>query len=710
MKGLVSKICAICNMMKLGGILIIAMFWGACSRDEVPDRQENPLGSVSDSVSETVSPDYLPIDWDYTKIQSMDLNTGEFSLRFDGGKIPDFRDNVSLVVLQTDTWAYLRRVIHTQVDGSVATLQTIEATMEELFHDTEFTLVIGDDNVSRLVSSDNVITPARIVEVYEDNSYKVVYDKDQSRAEYIKIDPEIPISLFYIDRSGQSLNMEFGNISVTNLSLEAEQYVHSLTSTLLMHVGFGPAVNTKKITEKYKAKVSDIEDFNCRMSLDLLSRTRLKLSASHSFKKKGEVELQAPIYLFYTFMIGTVPVFFTENVKLKAAYEFGVEGNFSSTVGYEVDGNFTMGLEYEKGKKITSYTDHSFSSGFYPFEFKLDSPSLYSKLSIYPEITLKIYGTIGPKFAIVPYAESRLFSGYVIPQFNGWSNQFNLGLDMQLGGEITFLGLKGEIGVSKQIASKEVYRAPKFIRLSSPADGTEVELGKPVMVEFSVTGERTPLLSPVGKEEPVMMALVHFKSTGGTVVGKEYAMTDSNGKVRIEWIPMEKGASLSAVILDQDGTELDRATFTPVQDEEGNASIVGTWERVKTEVKMIYEGKLLYTLSSSPSDYGYRDFWVLREDGTIDGYDTDAVGWPYGTYTFADGILNVHYLNDSGSDENTAVIKLTNSELVVRNVAEDTETHWTWKIATTYYIRITDQDLIDRIDQATKRNPAKWWK
>lgn len=710
MKGLISKICFICRRMRFGGILIMVMALSACNQNEVPEQQGTSPDPAPDSPEEIISPDYLPIDWDYTEIQSMDLNTGKFSLRFNGGKIPDFRDNLSLVVLQTDTSAYLRRVMSVQVNGDMATLQTIEATMEELFRDTELTLAIGEGDDSRLISSGDVYTPARIVEVYEDNSYKVVYDKNQSRAEYTEIDPEIPIPLVDIDRSGQSLNVEFGDIAATGLSLEAERYVHSLTNTLLMQVKFGPAVNTKKITEDYKAKVSDIQYFNCKMSLDFLSQTRLKLSASRAFKKKSEVELQAPIYWLYTFFIGPVPVFFKEDVKFKAAYEFGMESKFSSTFGYEMNGNFTMGIEYKKGGKITPFIDHSFSSGSYPFEFQLNSPSIYSKLSIYPEIALKVYGTIGPKFAVVPYAENRLYTGHIIPQFYGWSNQFNLGLDMQLGGEITFLGMKGEIGVSKPIASKEIYRAPKFIKLSSPANGTEVELGNPVMVEFAVTGERTPLLSSVGKEEPVKMALVHFKSAGGTIVGKEYAMTDNNGNVQIEWIPTEKNASLSAVILDQDGTELDIATFTPMQDEEENVSVVGTWEKVKTEVQMIYQGQLVYTSSSSPSDYGYRDFWVLREDGTIDGYDTDAIAWPYGTYTFTGNTLNIHYLNDSGSEETAPVIRLTNSELVVQNVTEDPDSELNKTIATTFYVRVTNQDLIDRIDQATEKNPAKWWK
>lgn len=708
MNSLFSKICSIRVGIKLGGILIMLILLSSCKQDDVPEQESN-LPDL-DPTEDFVSQDYLPINWECTEIKSMDLNTGEFSLCFNGGKIPDFNDNCPLVVLQTDTSGYLRRVIDAKANGNTVTLQTIEATMEELFHDTEFTLAIGENTDSRLISSGNVYTPARIVEIYSDNTYKVVYDKSQSRADYTEIKPETPIKLINIDRSGSSLNVDFGDIASTGISLEAEKYVHSLTNTVLMHVNFGPAVNTKEITKDYKAKVSDIKDFTYKNSFDFLSQTSIRLSSSRALKLGKDVTLQAPLYFLYVYFVGPVPIFFKENVEFKAAYELGIEDKFSSTFGYEMKGNIVTEIKYKKGEAIKTSIKDSFSSECYPFECKMNNPSIYSKLSIYPEVGIKIYGTIGPNFAIVPYAENRLFANLVTPQFIGWSNQFNLGLDMMLGGEITFLGLKGNISTNKPIASKEVFCAPKYIRLSAHSDGAEVELGRPVTVTFKVTGERTPLFSSLVEEEPVELALVRFTSVDGTIDGKEYATTDSNGNVQIRWIPTGKNASISAVILDQDGKELDKATFTPSQDEEENVSIVGTWEKIKTEVQMIYQGELLYTSSSSPSDYGYRDFWVLREDGTIDGYDTDAVAWPYGTYTFTGSALNVHYLNDSGSDEIAPVIKLTKSELVVRNITEDPDSPLNKSIATTYYERVTNQNLIDKIDQKTQNNPAKWWK
>lgn len=138
-----------------------------------------------------------------------------------------------------------------------------------------------------------------------------------------------------------------------------------------------------------------------------------------------------------------------------------------------------------------------------------------------------------------------------------------------------------------------------------------------------------------------------------------------------------------------------------------DSPIVGTWERVRTVTKWEYRGEITYSSSSSPSDYGYRDFWVIRADGTFDGYDTDAVAWPYGTYTFTGGSLQLHYYD--GQSESAPIKKLTSSELVISAIPVQHDPNEIQILTTDYYVRVTDQALIDQIDRATANNPAKWW-
>lgn len=241
----------------------------------------------------TVSPDYVAIDWNDAKIESMNLSAGEFTLAFSGNNKPDFEDGLSIVVLQTDTSAYLKRVMHSSVSGNKVTLQTQDATMEELFRNTEFTLSIGERAQTKLITSQgNIISPSKIVRVYEDNSYEVVYDETaMTRSDYVEIDPTLPVPIFSIDHSNASVAAIWeesggGPTISAGVSLTAEKFVHSLTATYNMHFKFSPAVYEKKITDNLKVNISEVEEFSYTPGLDFKSQTLYSLSANTNYTWK----------------------------------------------------------------------------------------------------------------------------------------------------------------------------------------------------------------------------------------------------------------------------------------------------------------------------------------------------------------------------------------------------------------------------------------
>lgn len=571
--------------------LILTCFLNSCSKDEKelivePDNPENPVPDNPDdpdTSDDIVSPDYVDIDWTKTKIQSQNLNSGEFTLVFDENEIPSFQDSLSIVVLQTDTSAYLRRIMDTQVNGKTVVLKTINATMEELFHDVEFTLSVGEDQTRLITSKGNTYTPNKIVQIYSDKSYNVLYDKTNTRNDYIEIDPSIPIPLYNMNLSGQSLNVVFGEEdNSTSISIEAEEFIQSLTNTISLHFKFGPAVNEKEIDENFRVKISDVEEFSCKVGLNMQSLSKLKFSTSKEYKIEEDVDLLPPLYNFYTFFIGPVPVFFTQDLHLKAACELEINGTASVDFGYQLKGDCALGIEYAKGGGLKPVQDHNFEAQMSPWTLEnnvyLDSLSTYGKLAICPELSLKLYNCMGPSFGISPYIEGDLHIGHMVSQFYGWSNLLNTGLDLQLGGKVDFFDsdiFKAEINYTIPVAEKEIYKAPKYIKTLTPEDETKVEIGQPVKVDFLVTSALSPLFSKNEIEEPVAMALVHFQGTGNSQTSQKYAQTNMEGIAEIEWTPAEAGDTLIATILDQNGKELGKAIFTPEIEKE--FTIVGRW-------------------------------------------------------------------------------------------------------------------------------------
>ena len=630
----------------------------ALSNQEVKRAAMIVLPVLEAGSDETISPDYVAIDWNHAKIESMNLPAGEFTLAFSGNDKPDFEDGLSIVVLQTDTSAYLKRVMRSSASGNKVTLQTQDATMEELFRNTEFTLSIGEGAQTKLITSQgNIITPSKIVKVYEDNSYEVVYDETaMTRSDYVEIDPTLPIPIFRIDHSNTSVAAIWeepgdGPTISAGVSLTAEKFVHSLTATYNMHFKFSPAVYEKKITDNLKVNVSEVEEFSYTPGLDFRSQTLYSLSANTNYTWKKEADITKLAMALYTFFIGPVPVFFTQDGAVKASLEIGMEGKVSAECGVDLGSNLTAGIKYEKGKGISPVIDGGFTPQIHPFKCQLGS-SVYAKASVYPEVGVKLYGFIGPKFAIVPFVESRFSSTPLALSYTNWSNTLGLGVDVTLGGGVEFFNWEGiNIEFTKNFLKGELYRAPKKIELIDPQNNYEVEVNTPVEVTFKVTDAWTiPFTEP--KENPVEDALVQFKGTGNSIISQEYVWTDENGYVKTTWTPTSSGDVLCAMILDENKEILSEAYFVPKMEE---PPIVGKW----------WQPWVGWTAEPPHSRIYLENVLEFYEDGTfkweknptkknnaqeaVDGETNMQIGWAIGThykivkgyYTYIDGVIEL---------------------------------------------------------------------
>ena len=166
--------------------LLVILLSTGCSKENEPDASDKPVPS-----GEGMST-YVPIDWEQTDIQSFNPETGELSLVFTGGNVPTFEDGYSLLVVETDTSAYIRRVMQSAVSSNIARLQTIGADMTELFSNTEFSFSFTP-SASRTetkagtmasIDANGVLHPVKIVVQAEDGSFQTLYDiKTQTRVE-----------------------------------------------------------------------------------------------------------------------------------------------------------------------------------------------------------------------------------------------------------------------------------------------------------------------------------------------------------------------------------------------------------------------------------------------------------------------------------------------------------------------------------------------
>ena len=193
--------------------LLVILLSTGCSKENEPDASDKPVPS-----GEGMST-YVPIDWEQTDIQSFNPETGELSLVFTGGNVPTFEDGYSLLVVETDTSAYIRRVMQSAVSSNIARLQTIGADMTELFSNTEFSFSFTP-SASRTetkagtmasIDANGVLHPVKIVVQAEDGSFQTLYDiKTQTRVEDGSF-----IDLFNINMSGVAIGIPNGQVKLS---------------------------------------------------------------------------------------------------------------------------------------------------------------------------------------------------------------------------------------------------------------------------------------------------------------------------------------------------------------------------------------------------------------------------------------------------------------------------------------------------------------
>lgn len=626
------------------------------------------LGAGSE---ETISPDYVPLEWGdgQTKIQNMDVDRGEFTLSF-ANDMPEFKDGSSVVVLQTDTSAYLRRVLSSEVNGKQVILQTKPATMEELFRNTEFTLSIGEEAQTKLTTSQgDVISPSKIVYIYEDQSYDIVYDEMSAttRSNHIGIDDKSPVTLFNIDKSNYSIfdiwEEGEGGISA-NVNLTADEFVHSLTNTFYMKFLFSPAKEVE-IAPNTKIHKSDIENFVCTTTLDFMSKANFTLNVNEKFEKGWDKEICPIIKGFYVFMVGAVPVYFTVNGSLNGAIEIGLEGNLSAQFGYELNGRYKLGVAYGKELGFDYINEHEFSTDIRPLELQMDA-SAHANVSVYPEVSLMLYDFIGPNFALVPYGEGNMKATRDFSEsYCNWSSSVELGIDAQIGGRAEFFDIaEFELGpISNNIIKKEIYSAPKHIELSSPeSNDMTVYAFEPIVVDFVVKDEWDLPFKDV-RNEPIANVLVKFEGTGESKISSQYAHTNSAGIAQVEWTPTASGDVLHATIFDSEGEEIDKISFSPdVKD----VSIIGQWfyrsgsqtaENVfDFNYDIIFVENILEFYENGTFRFEYNPSEILLATKIID--NSEQIGWGIGTHHY---IVEGNYAYTEGKIMLTATFELYDS-------------------------------------------------
>lgn len=545
----------------------------------------------------TVTPDYVPIDWKETNMESMNLSSGEFTLAFNGNEMPAFRDSFSIIVLQTDTSAYLKRVMSSSVNGNRVTLKTMDAGMNELFRNTEFTLSLSPEEKSALTKSStdkNTIYPTKIVQKNNDGTYIVLYDEQRMTRADLELGYRIPF--VSKDLSGETI----ASSKEGNLTLSWESFIIDLALYAKAHFKFSEPIHEKYLNQHLKVKVSELENCNFSIGAEALLEMipLMKMEGKYSLDEQGIPLFPDLLPSFYFVFPTAVPVAITLSGELLADCIFNGKAEIEIKGGVTFEANLNLGIEYNKQTDWQPMnTPPTANFTLHPLEAKGDV-EINAKLAAYPKFEMKLYDFIGPTFVPKPYFKDTLKAGFynqlgsVNDDYYGWTHKMYTGFEFYTGLKLDFLGMfEQEIELPfVEPIEQQIFNAPNKIELVTPTDGTRLQIGKTVSVTFNVSQMW------LGESQPNPGVVVKFESENGHI-DKNFILTDWEGNATAQWTPQNDKATLKAKVFDSTGEVLKEAIFTPVIETSNSA------------LKEFYE-------TSGGDNWYNNDGWLTNQDIT----------------------------------------------------------------------------------------------
>ena len=570
-----------------------------------------------------VSGDYKALDGYAYHIDAADTGNGQFTVAF-SGEVPEFQAG-DVVVLQSDTATYLRRVKDAATAGGYVSLSTEAAYLSDLFTSGSFVLSTEPSPVAmkRSSSGDMVYYPVEISYYDEFGQYRSVRRMPSTRAEF-----ENRVFSEVIDYSGQSLH----KTDHTDLYLETCYFDFNLD--LVMSFNFNSLAEGWEQYHKgnlalYKAVLRG------NVETDFMLRFDAEYERSEDLP---EILLKRNVHkpVAVKFVVGEVPVLLTLNTHLLADGEYSCEGNFSAYAGYASSTTAELGFSWTQSSGLKPYA--TFHNDFTWHKPTIEGEAhLSEKLSVFPRFNFSLYGLVGPSFDIKPYLRQTLDLSFWDELGSNpkdyYGSEYNMYTGFDGAAGVNFLPLIG----NNILAGPVEWNINEALLYTSPYDisfkesSSETVMGdQPVEVTFSVRDYNYLSKRPVSSTFPLS---VKFETNCGRVE-HDFANVDvSTGDVTMTWTP-------SAI--PEGETPYLRATL---YGSEGKVLAEDRWETTIPSVRTLEAGSVteesavlsgeVSGISGSSSDCRYGFFYGTSSVPSVGGQEIRVGSNGDGRYTYS---------------------------------------------------------------------------
>ena len=588
-------------------LMCATMFVAGCEKEPKPNEPSQL----------EVNPDYVPIDWEETSVTAYDDSTGSYQIQFTDS-VPDIHPG-SVIAIDRDTVVLYRFVTSANVSGNTVNVTTVEASLTDIFANTELTLTTLPEGKTK--ANGIVLHPVEAYLLDAAGGYQAI-DINLQRKDGTRFTENLWTGMLY-NLDGTTL------FSGNNWSVTLERMNASIGIDIEMLLNFGGRTEhefVNNLIDRYRSKTLKIEaalvgKFNTEQMIRFDAHGSFSFTPDYDLWKHN---LFPPASI--KFMAGPVPIVLTLRSDLYRQVEASGSGEISAYTGFSDHAEGRVGFEWSQGGGIASKTSFENTFSFTPPTLE-GRGQVQAKVWVFPRIKVMLYDRVGPSFDFMPWMSDTVRGGFreqTMGQTNdycAWTLDHYAGLDLRCGLSRNHIFFGYEVdNVSTDrltVANRKLYHSPKRVEHLSgrPASGQTQQVSFRVYDQNYLFDQEQPTPFP---------QVVKFEADGQ--LSSEYCLA-AGGIVSVSWTPNDNDI-LYAKLYDIDGNVLAQDTVHA-----GESS--GDWVDLGLPSGLLWATRNVG--ATLPEDYGDYFAWGETQPKSVYNWST----YRYGT---ADGDGNLSTL------------------------------------------------------------------
>jgi hypothetical protein len=487
----------------LTGIVMVLV--AGCKKDNDQAHKE-PVYVKNDSLQQNVS---IVKTGDATlKSDSAKEAQGIYELQFNGTPT---NYKAGDVVIGQDGQGYLRKVTNSSVNGNSVTLQTSQATLEDLFSTAQINFQLNLSN-KKSATTQNVFL-------------------DNTKVNYIAEG---------VNMSDDGFSFNFSNTPIYQIGPLSFQVTSG-------NVTFNPNYVCNIIIDHSTVNKIAFYADNANLNIDC----GINITATQGVNLADYSKQLADVEKTYTVWAGGIPIIVVVNTKLIAHLTTSVSASLNINTGFTNNYKITLGTVYENNTWTGKY-DLTPTSTPKPFNYS-GTAKLSQNFTITPEVTVKLYGVAGPYFKPEIWEQ---FDLEVASPSLDWDALLKVGINTTVGADITIFG-KTLANFSKTYsADKELWNAPAQLnKISGDNQSGDANQALAQPLTIKVTDNLN---------NPISNVVVYFDvSQGGGSVDHTSILTDANGFAETIWtLGEDDNQEIMVQIKKADGSDITGSPLT----------------------------------------------------------------------------------------------------------------------------------------------------